>query len=267
MQDDNNAPQEMSESFPQPSGEQQNQPTNQASGIAPPHEKKSKTRAVTTLVIIAVVGSAFVVFQINRKGAVQQEPTSTYLGPSNEQKTPTAPLRFTISPTTPWREYQGKIFPYVFSYPETLSLVVFTNDPTDSVAVSWGNIPPQLNVMLQIDDVAKNPTMRQYLGNPREYVNNWWRQYSGLQDISSVTEFTNAKRLRGYRAKFVNYAGVAQNDNVFFAIPNRQDLMVMFANGVLDPSVFDRVLDSFDWKQPIVTPTPAFVPSSPTPLP
>lgn len=223
--------------------------------------------------VIIGVGAvvAYVSFQRIRKQETAQESGATYLGPSNEQQTPTAPLRFTISPTTPWREYQGKVFPYTLSYPDTLSLVVFTNDPTDSVAVSWGNIPPQLNVILQIDDVAKNPTMQQYVGRPREYVSNWWRQYSGLQDVATVTEFTNSNGLRGFRAKYVNNAGVAPNDNVFFAIPNRQDIMVMFANGILDPSVFDRILDSFNWKPPAApaTPTvnPTFIPLSPTPLP
>jgi len=243
------------------------EPHNDAPHEEPSVYAKRRFRAVVIIAVIALAGIALITYQLLLKEKPPEEPGSTYLGPSNEQKTPTAPLRFTISPTTKWKDYRGKIYPYTFAYPDTLSLVVFTNDPTDSVAISWGNIPAQLNVLIHVDDVSKNQTMQQYLGKPREYVNNWWRQYSGLQGVASVSEFTNANGLRGYRAKYLNNAGETPNDNVFFAVSNRQNLMVMFANGVLDPSVFDRILDSFDWKETAPTATPAFLPPSPTPLP
>jgi hypothetical protein len=102
--------------------------------------------------------------------------------------------------------------------------------------------------------------MVQYISQPKiEYVQNWWTQWSGLKGVKSLEQFTNSKGMKGYKVKFINTAGESPNDDVFFEVPGRSDLMVRFGNGYLDKPVFDRIVDSFNWKgtaAKTVNPTP-----------
>jgi len=230
-------------------------------------EKKVPNKSVVTLVILVlfvlVAAGVYIGYRYIAQSSTTGKPNGViYLGPSNEQKTPTAPLRFAIAPNTSWMTYKGKIYPFTFSYPATLTLVTFVNDPTDAVAISWGNIPPQLNVLLTVDSLSSNLTMNPYINRPKiEYVQNWWKQYSGLKSVATVVEFTNSLGMRGYKAKYVNYAGETPNDNIFFEVPGRTDLIVMLANGILDPSVFDRIVDSLSWQEAeAATSTPTVAP-------
>lgn len=186
---------------------------------------------------------------------------TTYLGPGNDQKNTPAPVaetKFSISSTTPWITYDGKKFKYSFSYPNTLPIVVFPNDVTDSVAVSWNNIPPQNNILVRVIDIrTTEPKMVQYIGQPETYVKNWWKQWSGLKGVKDVTQFVNAKGMTGYKAHFINNADQTPNEDVFFVVPGNSELMVRFGNGPLEQSVFDRIIDSFSWSASAAATSPA----------
>jgi hypothetical protein len=181
----------------------------------------------------------------------------TYLGPGREiVKSPTAappqpaePGKFTVSDTTKWETHTGKTFPFTFSYPSTLTMTTFPNDITDSVGISWGNLAPQANILFRVSDINKvEPGMAKYIGKPKEYANNWWTQYSGgLKGVKSLVEFTNANSMKGYRVRFINQADQTPNEDIFFVVPGRPELMVRFGNGVLDQTVFDKIIDSFNW--------------------
>lgn len=171
---------------------------------------------------------------------------------------PTAPIRFTAPADTPWISYSGRIYPYTFSYPGNLSLEIFS-DPPDSVGISWGNLDPKFNILLDIQSIKKSSP--QYAGQTQEYVRNWWNFYSGLKGVSSVTRFVNANGLVGYKAIYINKNDQTPNVDVFFEIPKNSDLLVHLANGILDPEIFDRVVDSVKYS-PISTAT-----STPAPQP
>lgn len=180
----------------------------------------------------------------------------TYLGPTEEASTqpPTAPLRFTIDPSTSWRIQEGRIYSYSFSFPETLALVVFPGDETDSVAIEWGNIPPQLNILANIEFVEQRDPA--YVNQPKmEFVKNWFRFFSGLKGVDKVEPFTNTNGLKGYKAYYINHSDQTPNVDVFFEIPEQEDKLLHFANGVLDPKIFDRMIDSVKWT--LLTPTPS----------
>lgn len=159
---------------------------------------------------------------------------------------PTAPQRFTAGPDVPWVEFKGKIYPYSFKYPQTLTLNVFLGDTNDSVAVVWGNIPAQNNILLNIENIPdRDPA---YVGKIEEYARNWYRFFSGLTSVSSLEKFTNANGLVGYKTIYVNNAGQSPNTDIFFEIPNDPNKAVHIANGVLDPVIFDRIVDSLNYK-------------------
>lgn len=171
----------------------------------------------------------------------------TYLGPS---PTPlpapagTESSLITIPPGTTWSAYQGKLFPYAFSYPSSLSLGVFPNDPYDGVTIFWGHTNPQNNLLLRVENLNKLHGMAKYVSEPKEvYVKNWWRQY-GYEGAGRVTKITNSQGLVGYRAR---YAG-SNFDNVFFEVPNHPELVIWLTGKLLDQVTFDKIIDSLSWK-------------------
>lgn len=181
---------------------------------------------------------------------------STYTGNQpnfNTETPPTAPLRFSTSADTPWVNYQGKVYAYTFSYPQTLSLSFFPKDPSDSVAINWGNIIPENNILLNVESIkTKDP---QYLGNTEEYARNWWKAFNGLKGVLSVEKLNTSNGLKGFRAVYINLAGQSPNVDVFLEIPGNQDMVIHLANGVLDPAIFNRIVDSVKYN-PVTTATP-----------
>jgi len=155
---------------------------------------------------------------------------------------PTAPLIFTAGPEVPWKEYKGKIHPYSFQYPETLKLGSFPDDPSDAVAIILGNIPPQNNILLNVESIFDRDL--QYTGKVEEFARNWWRFFSGLTGLRSIEKFTNSRGLIGYRAIYINTAGQSPTVDIFFEIPGDPNKTIRIANGILDLTVFNRIVDS-----------------------
>ena len=228
-------------------------------------EEKPEIRKVALGIAIGVVVIGLVIYAgysySQKQGLKLTLPGGgTYTGkgaPNFKSETPpTAPLRFTASADTPWISYQGRVYAYSFSYPQTLSLSFFSNDPSDSVAVNWGNIPPQNNILLNVESI--NARDSQYIGKNEEYVRNWWKAFNGLKGVLSVEKLTTSNGLKGYRAVYINLAGQSPNVDVFLEVPKNQDLVIHLANGVLDPAIFNRIVDSVKYTPvPEVTATPA----------
>lgn len=234
------------------------------------------TGMVTAGISIAII--SLIILQHNL--SFQQHSTvvlpagGTYLGPSN---TPTpSPAQITVAPTpipsgvaskptvngnfttsagkfavtkdATWVTVKGNKYPYSFSAPKALTLVPLSQDQYDIYAISWNNQPADQNVLIGVDNLNNKDSLKQYITtSKRGYVENWWKQF-GLKGVASITEFTNSKGLKGYRAKYINNAGQAPNDDVFFEVPDPQ-YVIHIASGVLDSSVFDPLIDSVAWKK------------------
>jgi len=159
---------------------------------------------------------------------------------------PTAPVRFTAGPDVSWQEYKGQIYDYTFSYPETLQLAVFPDDSSDSVAIQWGNISPRSNILLNIENIPdRDPT---YIGKVEEYARNWWKFFSGLTGLKSLEKIYTTSGLTGYKAIYINTAGQSPNVDIFFEVPADPNKALHIANGVLDPAIFDRIVDSLSFE-------------------
>jgi len=193
-------------------------------------------------------------------GSIAIPAGKTYLGPPEvvpdwtnfSEPKPTEPPKangpFTADASTPWKIWKANTFPYQFSYPETLTLAGFPNDPSDSVGISWGGRKPTENILVSVIDLSKNPVFDPYITKPKkEFVNSWWKQFSGLTGVSPITEFTNKKGLKGYKARFINMKGETPNLDVFFEVPKNPNLVIRIANGILDPTVFDTIVESVSW--------------------
>jgi hypothetical protein len=211
-----------------------------------------KVGVIAVIAVLVLTGITVGAYQYAKKrsSATVLPGGTTYLGPGNAEPTkpPAVLSAFTADAGVTWSTFTGKNHPFSFSYPATLPTVVFPNDVTDSVAISWNNVPPQNNIFFRVINIPQTePKMTEFIGQPMEYAKNWWKQWGGLKGVKSVEEFTNAKSMVGYRVKFINTADQTPNEDVFFPVPTDKNLMVRFANGPIDKEIFDRITDSFAW--------------------
>ena len=197
------------------------------------------------------------------KGNIAIPAGRTYLGPpevvpgwtdfSSPQPTEKPKIQqiiFTADANTPWIPWQGTVYPYRFSYPQTLTLTGFPNDPMDSVGISWGGRKAQDTILLNVIDLSKNTAFEPFIKKTKkEFVNSYWKQFSGLTGVESIREFTNKKGLKGYKTRFINSSGQTPNLDIFFEVPKSPNLVIRIANGIVDPTLFDMIVETVEWKK------------------
>lgn len=184
----------------------------------------------------------------NYLGPPEVLPSWTAFSVPQKQEAPIINGPFTADTQTPWKTWSGRTFPYHFSYPQTLTLADFPGDASDSVGISWGGRKPQENILISIMDLSKTTENQQYVKkSKKDFVSNWWKQFSGLTGVSKIEEFTNSKGLSGYKTRFINTQGQTPNLDVFFEVPKKPELVIRIANGLIDPTTFDKIVDSVEW--------------------
>lgn len=198
------------------------------------------TAVLTSLVVWTWMDAA------GKTGTIVIPAGNTYLGPNTPmpQNTvqPSNGGEFTTSPETPWHEIRGAKYPYVMSVPTTLALIQPAGDnPYDLYEISWGSYDPASTVLVGVDYKVDQKEAK------IDYVRRWWTQFSGLKGTASIDPFTNSKGLKGYKAKYINSAGETPNLDVFFEVPEHPELIIHLANGILNPAVFDKIVDSVRW--------------------
>ena len=174
----------------------------------------------------------------------------TYLGPSGSPaKQIPASEGASVIPidTTKWKSFSGTLFPWSFSYPESLNLGVFPGDLYDAVTIFWGNTNSQENVFFRVENLKTMKDTAPFIEKPKEeYVRWWWKQYT-WKGVESVTKFITSQGLAAYRAKYKDGTGNAPYDNVFLEVPGKPELMIWMATRLLSPAVFDKIVDSVRW--------------------
>lgn len=215
--------------------------------------KQYVTIAIVTLValfILTGVTVAAYAYAKKRTGQTILPGGSTYLGSSTQVQTAPAPAgKITAALEAPPGTWKGQKYPYSFSYPSPMSLGFFPGDPFDGVTVFWGNTNPSENIFLRVEDLNVMKDGKKYIAkSKKDYANEWWKQYN-WKGVSEITEFTNAKGLKGFRAKYVDSAGGTPFDNVFFEIPGRRDLVVWLGGAKLDAPLLDMIVDSLSWNK------------------
>lgn len=204
-------------------------------------------KVIVIAAVITVIGIIMVLLhyrQISgRNGTIIIPAGNTYLGPTNTQ-TPQPATEDTAS----WHTVQGHIYPYSISVPSNLELTTFPNDQYDMYALAGPD--PASNVLIGVDDLQKNTSLNQFINQPKTvYINQWWKQFSSLTGVASVKPFTNTKGLKGYTVKFLNKANESPNMDIFFEVPGQPQYIIHLSNGKLEPSVFDKIVDSVDWEK------------------
>lgn len=213
---------------------------------------------IGVLLLFLVVGAFF--SAKNRTGTIVLPGGITYLGPTPTKKIEKSKQiiegKIPIPADTKWAEKKGAIFPYSFSYPESLSLGIFPNDPHDAVTIFYDGTDSNANIFFRVENLT---TLKktQYVGKTEEYANHWWKDY-GWKGVTSVSEFTNDNGLKGYRAAYINDQNKTPYDHVFFEIPaspnanqggpDRNDLIIWLSGKLFSKEDFDKLVESVDWK-------------------
>lgn len=188
----------------------------------------------------------------SRTGTIVLPGGITYLGPTPTTQTtiespPSTGGKIPIAADAKWIERKGTIYPYVFLYPETLSLGVFPKDPYDSITVFYGNTDANTNIFFRVDDLTKQHKTA-YVGKPMEYAQNWWKDYS-WKGVSTVTAFTNSNGLKGYRATYLDQSDKTPYDHVFFEVPGHTELIIWVNGKLFTQDTFDKLVDSIAWSK------------------
>jgi hypothetical protein len=213
-----------------------------------------KTVGIALLISAMLITGVYIAFSKAKtaKSAIVLPGGITYLGPTPTTSQPDthfsalAARVIPVPPNTPWAEYKGKQFPYTFSYPTSLALGVFPNDPYEGVTIFYGNLNAQENLFFRVDNLTVL-NKKEYIGKPLEYASNWHKEYTWA-DVASVTAFTNSKGLKGYRAKYKDDKGNTPYDHVFFEVPANTNLVIWISGKLFEQAVFDQLVDSVSWE-------------------
>ncbi len=173
----------------------------------------------------------------SRTGTIVLPGGITYLGPTQKPQ-----------PSVKWQEHKGKIYPYVFSYPNSLNLGVFPGDPYDSVTIFLPNTDAQKNLFFRVENLAKDAP--EYVGKSKlEYAQNWWKAYSIWTGVESITSFANSQGLKGYRARYQLMDKTIPYEHVFFEVPNKPGLVIWISSSLFSQEVFEKIIDSVSWRE------------------
>ncbi|MEK7141299.1 MAG: hypothetical protein AAB800_02000, partial [Patescibacteria group bacterium] len=187
----------------------------------------------------------------------------TYLGPSptesqkskvesqksaQDNKATTDPMRFTAGPDVVWTSVKSIKYGYTFSVPETLTLEPFLTDEFDAYAITWNNVPKEANVLIGVENLSSDEKKAVFVQkSKKDYIEIFWSKQYNLTGVKSIEPFTNTKGLKGYKVKFQTKDGVSPFDDVFLEVPTKPNLLIHLSHAILDPSVFEKIVDSVSW--------------------
>lgn len=200
----------------------------------------TKAISVATVAFLVLMGIVLLAYQYSRPrgGTIVLPGGVTYLGPSPSQK------------DAVWVEKKGRVYPYAFRVPEALVLTTFPDDPYDSYAVTGDGIDPQSNVLVVIEDLSREERKKPYIQKSKQaYIEEFWAKQYNLTGVQTIKRFTNTQGLVGYRVKFATGSGPSPYDDVFFEVPGKPNLLIHLSHEILDPTLFDRIVDTVSWNK------------------
>lgn len=209
---------------------------------------------VILVVFLAIVGGVYFWVSSRSKNGQQIFPAGiNYLSPNNSSSNVggVAPLYdfAKLAESSDWSTYKGKIYTFSFQYPKELKPLTFPNDQSESVTFKISNVPPELNLMFLVETISsRDPKL---VGQPEEFVKNYWKFFSGLKSLNSIEALTIDKGMKGFKASYLAKSGVVTNDNYFFVITGDSNHLLHLANifGAEGKGLFNRIVNSLDYKK------------------
>lgn len=209
-----------------------------------------KILPIVGIAFLVLMGIVLVAYQYSRPrgGAIVLPGGVTYLGPSPTRQPTPSVERFFADASVPWTEQKGSLYTYAFSAPETLPITPFLKDTYDAYAITWKGADPGTNVLIGVEDLKKDEKRTMYVNKKKkDYIESFWARQYNLIGVEKIEEFTNGKGLKGYKVTFKTTTGVSPYDDAFFEVPDKPNLVIHLSNAILDPAVFEKILESVSW--------------------
>ncbi len=214
--------------------------------------KQLESLLFASLLTITLFLATFVLYEFTkpRGGQVILPGGVTYLGPektgNQPAATPTAPIKLSAPNDAIWKMISLKNDPVTVSYPDTVTLVAYPNAATETLVIRLGGSNPTEYMFLTILDLNKGLFVPYKEKSKKELVEKFHTLTMGLKSVTNVRTFTNIGGLVGYRARVEALNGTV-TDEVFFEAPKNTNRMIRLTNSILDPALYDRMIDSVRW--------------------
>ncbi len=211
--------------------------------------EEKNSLAVASLVVLVLflllVGGIYYWMSNRSKGAVIFPNGINYLGPSTTlTPEPTIDLS-KLGQSGQWIKVSGRHFKFDIAYPAELQVTAFIDDPTDKLAWITGIKPPQENVFASVEKMSELGL--EYTGQPEKFAYDFWKKFSGLSGVQSVTAITNQKNLKGFKAIYTTKTPGVTVTNYFFPVPNDDDHVLQVLNGILPVNIFNSIVNSVEF--------------------
>ena len=207
---------------------------------------------VIIVVFLLVVGGVYYNVSKKSKGALTMPAGINYLSPSGTANTKTVSLYdyAQLTQSTDLITFKGKKFAFSFQYPKGLTPLTFIDDPSDAVTFKVNDMPAQSSLMMLVETISQRD--KTLVGKQEEFVNGYWKYFSGLKGLVSITPVSNSNGLKGFKAVYATKNGaVATNEKYFFTLEGDDDHMLYVANifPVEGQALFEKMLNSINYSK------------------
>jgi hypothetical protein len=205
---------------------------------------------ILVVFVVLVVGVYMWVSKKNKTGQQVFPAGINYLSPKGSVANAPSYDYAKLAVSTDWVTYKGKLFPYSFQYPKEFKPVIYPGDKTDAVAFKVSALPPEQSLLLTVETISNRD--KNLVGKPKEFVSNYWKFFSGLKGLKTITEITNEKGLKGYKANYViKNSNAITSDYYFFVVESNNDILLHV--GDIFPTegkaVLNRIINSLEYQK------------------
>lgn len=149
---------------------------------------------------------------------------------------------YKTSSNTSWEKYENSAMGFELDLPADFDTIEYPN----GMGLNYKEIQAAANLLYAKDFAStRSGEFKEMKGD--NYVKNYWRQFSGLTGLKSYEAITNKENIKGHKAQYLNFANESPNTDVFFEYPSVPGDFIHLSSGILDKTVFDKVIDSFKW--------------------
>ena len=206
---------------------------------------------VIIVVFLLIVGAVYYNVSKKSKGAVTMPAGINYLSPSETATKPATLYDYAkLTESTDLVTFKGKKFAFSFQYPKGLTPLTFIDDPTNAVTFKVNDMPAQSSLMMLVETISERD--KTLVGKQEDFVRGYWRHFSGLKVLVSISPVENDKGLKGFKAVYATKSGaVATNEKYFFTLEGDDDHMLYVANifPAEGQALFEKMLNSIDYSK------------------
>jgi len=157
---------------------------------------------------------------------------------------------FKVGPENKWVVYTDPQYKFTMLLPEGMPHQNFNN----GLGLAYKEFDPPRNLIYSVDNaVDRQGDFKNYTG--QQYVENYWKQYPGLNGIKSLEPIINGKGIPGWKAIYL-IGEKAGNQEIFFELGEGTGNFVHFTSGILDQPVYDNIVGTYEPPKNLVVPKP-----------